>query len=280
MIFKLTLTVGLIIILVAFFAEYMDSTMGMGYGTMLAPVLLILGYSPLQVVPALLLSEFITGMLAGFTHHFVGNVDFRPRTMNVIKIAKALREYGPFESFRRGLPLPLKIAILIGVCSVVGTVSAVLIAVRIPPYYLKLAIGIMIFLIGVVIIATIRREYHFSWKRVVALGVIASFNKGLSGGGYGPVVTGGQLLAGVDGKNAVAITSLAEGLTCLTGVLMYFFSGKHVDWVLAPYLLIGAILSVPLSAITVRKMNTKILKMLIGIVTVILGCLTLFKVLF
>jgi len=61
---------------------------------------------------------------------------------------------------------------------------------------------------------------------------------------------------------------------------MYFFSGKHVDWVLAPYLLIGAILSVPLSAITVRKMNTKILKMLIGIVTVILGCLTLFKVLF
>jgi hypothetical protein len=29
----------------------------------------------------------------------------------------------------------------------------------------------------------------------------------MSGGGYGPVVTGGQLLSGVNGKNAIAITS-------------------------------------------------------------------------
>ena len=44
---------------------------------------------------------------------------------------------------------------------------------------------------------------------------IASFNKGTSGGGYGSVVTGGQLPAGVDGENAVGITSIAEGLPWL-----------------------------------------------------------------
>jgi len=31
----------------------------------------------------------------------------------------------------------------------------------------------------------------FSWKRLIAIGLISSFNKGISGGGYGPLVTGG-----------------------------------------------------------------------------------------
>ena len=38
-------------------AEYIDSTLGMGYGTSLTPILLLLGYSPAQVVPAVLFSE-------------------------------------------------------------------------------------------------------------------------------------------------------------------------------------------------------------------------------
>ena len=31
----------------------------------------------------------------------------------------------------------------------------------------------------------------------------------MSGGGYGPVVTGGQIFSGVNGNNAVGITLLA-----------------------------------------------------------------------
>ncbi len=70
-----------------------------------------------------------------------------------------------------------------------------------PKFYLKLYIGILIALIGIVIIATINREYAFSWKKITILGMIASFNKGISGGGYGPVVVGGQLVSGVNEKN-------------------------------------------------------------------------------
>lgn len=61
------------------------------------------------------------------------------------------------------------------------------------------------------------------------------------GMGYGPVVTGGQLLAGIEGKNAIGLTSLAEGLTCIVGVLVYLIITSSVDWSLAPYLLIGAV---------------------------------------
>ena len=52
--------------LLALGCEYVDSTLGMGYGTTLTPVLLLIGYEPAQIVPSVLLSEFLTGVLAGF----------------------------------------------------------------------------------------------------------------------------------------------------------------------------------------------------------------------
>lgn len=277
-IFSLPLALGIGVLMLAFFAEYIDSTLGMGYGTSLTPILLIMGFSPIQIVPAILLSELVTGLLAGFTHHSMGNVDLKPRTMNIQRIVRGIRELGIVESYRRGIPLHLRIVLLIAACSIAGTVTAVFIAVSIPSFYLKLYIGILITLIGIVILLRKKKDATFSWKKVTALGLIASFNKGMSGGGYGPVVTGGQILSGINGKNAVAITSLAEGLTCLVGVITYFVTDAEIDWQLAPYLMIGAVLSVPLSAITVKKLNTSILKTIIGVLTLVLGLYTLYKI--
>lgn len=279
-IFQISLGMGIAIIIIAFLAEYMDSTLGMGYGTSLTPILILMGYQPMEIVPAVLLSELITGLLAGFTHHMVGNVDFRPKTMNIKKIVNSIRRERFINSVKSGLPLALRITIVIASCSIIGTVVAIIFAINLPKFYLKLYIGLLIFIIGIVIIATANRDFSFSWKRVTILGLIASFNKGTSGGGYGPVVTGGQLVAGVDGKNAIGITSLAEGLTCIVGVISYFILKKDINWMLAPYLIIGAVISVPLSAFTVRKMNTKFLKYIIGVVVILLGLLTLWNTLY
>ncbi|BFN36326.1 sulfite exporter TauE/SafE family protein [Fidelibacter multiformis] len=277
--FELALEVGLALLGLAFFAELVDSSLGMGYGTTLTPVLLLLGFEPLQVVPAILLSELVSGLLAGFTHHAVGNADFKPKTMSLKRIYRAFKEMGFTKSMKKGLPMNLKVALLIASCSVVGTVSAVLIAVNIPKLWLKLYIGGLVFAIGLIVLLTINKMYAFSWKKVGILGIIASFNKGISGGGYGPVVTSGQLLSGVDGKNAVAITSVAEGLTCLVGVLLYIFTDTNLDWSLAPYLTIGAVLSVYPSAFFVKSIKPKVFKMAIGILTMLLGILTLYKTL-
>jgi hypothetical protein len=277
MLFSLPVSTGLIIIMIAFFSEYIDSTLGMGYGTALAPVLLLFGFQPLEVVPAVLLSEFVTGLLAGVVHNAAGNVDFKPKTINIARIVNAFKRHGVVESFRRGVPLHLKVALLIAACSIAGTLTAVLVALSLPAFYLKLYIGVLVLLIGVVIIATINREFGFSWKKVVFLGLVASFNKGMSGGGYGPVVTGGQIIAGVNGKNAIGITSLAEGLTCFVGIAAYYVSPAEVSWRLAPYLLIGAVLSVPLSAFSVKVIRAEHLRYIIGAVTVGLGAMTIVK---
>ena len=277
MIFELALGVGITIIIVAFFAEYIDSTLGMGYGTMLTPLLLIFGFNPLQVVPAVLLSELITGLLAGFTHHKAGNVNFKPKSTNIRYIIKRLKELGYSETFRRGVPIHLKIALVLAACSIIGTIAAVFIAVSISKFWLKLYIGILVTVIGMVILLTLNKNYKFSWKKILGLGFIASFNKGMSGGGYGPVVTGGQLLSGVKGRNAVGITSLAEGLTCAVGVIAYLLTKSIIDWKLAPYLIIGAVISVPFSALTIKKIKTRTLAIIIGIATLILGAFTIIQ---
>ena len=264
----------------AFFCEYMDSTLGMGYGTTLAPVLLLMGFSPAEIVPSILLSELITGLLAGVFHHRQGNVDFKPKTYDVFKISNMLSPLGYIEKVRKSFPLHLKVAILLAACSVVGTVAAVFIAVNIPKFYLKLYIGCLVLAMGIIILVCFKKDFKFSWKKITLLGLVASFNKGMSGGGYGPVVTGGQILSGVEGKSAIGITSLAEGLTCLVGVIAYVLIAKNpVEWKLAPYLILGAVLSVPLSAKSVKLISTKNLKLAIAILTIGLGLFTIIKTL-
>lgn len=266
---------GVIIILMAFVAEYFDSTLGMGYGTSLTPILLIMGYEPMQVVPCILLSELFTGLTASIIHDRMGNVRLMPRNGDNIKVSR----FGFFKNIRFYIPRHLKISLLIGGCSILGTIVAVLIAVNLSQFLVKFYIGILISLMGLLILITSGMNFKFSWYKITGLSVLASFNKGISGGGYGPVVTSGQLLAGVNGKNAIGITSLAESLTCLVGLVLYFSSGKMIDLKLAPYLVIGGLLSVPLSGITVKKMKTNNLKIIIGFVTLCLGGLTLYKIL-
>ena len=268
---------GLCIILIAFVAEYADSTLGMGYGTTLTPVLLLMGFAPLQVVPAVLLSELVTGLLAGVAHHAAGNADLKPAIRNGKSLRKNVDELGWLGTMRHACPRHLKVVLVMAFCSIFGSLAAVFVAVRLPRFYLKLYIGLMVAGIGVYLLLRGRKARRFSWRRITFLGVIASFNKGMSGGGYGPVVTGGQILSGVNGKTAVAVTSLAEGLTCAAAFAAYFFTQAVVDYQLFPYLCVGAVLSVPLSVLSVRRLSPARLQWAISVLVTGLGTFSLVR---
>lgn len=270
----LSIAFGLVVAGIAFACEFVDSTLGMGYGTTLTPLLLLMGFSPLEVVPAVLLSELLTGLGAAMAHHRAGNVSLIPKFSHV---TVSMQRGGIAMVLRRAIPKHLKVALLIGLCSVVGTVIAFGVAVNISRFYLKLYIGGMVLAIGLYLLVRRQRDVPFRWSRLLGLGMLASFNKGLSGGGYGPLVTGGQIVSGVESKNAVAITSLAEALVCLVGFSLYFASRSVPNWGLFPYLCGGAILSVPFCALTVKRIPTRMLYLLIASLTTILGALTLIK---
>ncbi len=258
----------------AFFCELVDSTLGMGYGTTLTPVLLLMGYQPMQVVPAILLSELITGGFAAFAHHRAGNAFFDFRNDTDHKLVKKMGALGYLPKSNDS-----RIAYILGLCSLIGAVGAAIFAVNLKAY-LSPIIGFIVLAMGILILVRHRSPGGFSWKKVTGLGITAAFNKGLSGGGYGPLVTSGQILSGVNGKSAIAITSMAESFTCLVGVVTYLIIGTQVNWGIAPPLIAGAVVSVPLSAILVKRMNTAKFTLVVGIATTILGALTLYKVFF
>jgi uncharacterized membrane protein YfcA len=243
----------LAIMVLAFVLEVVDASFGMGYGTILTPALLMLGFDALMVVPAVITSQLVGDFLAVFFHHQFKNVD-----MSI------------------GSP-DFKVGATLAGFSLVGSVVAVLFALKLSKFALNLYIGVLVAIVGVVVLVNREKDRDFSWLRLLFLGSIASFNKGLSGGGYGPVVTAGQILTGVDARAAIGITSLAEGVTCIAAALMYAFSGKAIDWSLTLALAIGVALSTPVAAVIVKRLGNKHLRLVIGVLTLVLGMVTVLK---
>ena len=62
--------------ILAFFCEFIDSSLGMGYGTTLTPVLLTpnFAYERSTIVQSVLISELATGLLATFCHTLMSNL--------------------------------------------------------------------------------------------------------------------------------------------------------------------------------------------------------------
>jgi hypothetical protein len=245
----------LAVFLAALVCEYMDSSLGMGYGTTLTPLLLLAGFAPLQIVPAVLVSELITGVAAGWMHHRDGNVDF-------LRDARARRTVLHLTALSAG-----------------GAIAAVFVAVSVSKFVLGLFITAIVLAMGVIILVTRERQVKYRSGSILAVGAVAAFNKGLSGGGYGPLVTAGQVVSGLPAKHAVAITSVAESLTCAVGVAAYLVAGKAIDWNLAVPLVVGAALSVPMATATILRMPEKSVRGLVGLTTVLLGGVALWKLL-
>ncbi len=237
----------------ALVCEYIDSSLGMGYGTALTPLLILCEFDPKQIVPAVLLSELLTGLSAGILHHKDGNVDF----------------YRDVQAKQTTL--------LLSFLSAVGAILAVNIAVRVPKNILSAFISTIIICAGILILLSIRRQFQYRKVHIIVLGTVAAFNKGMSGGGYGPLVTAGQVVSGITPKSAVAITSIAESFTCLIGVTAYCIAGGDINWSLAFPLICGALLSVPMATITIKLIPEAYVKTLVGCTTLILGIIAAIK---
>jgi uncharacterized membrane protein YfcA len=249
------LKTALMLLGLCFACELVDSGLGMGYGTILTPVLLLLGYSPADIVPTVLLSELLSGFTAASFHHQIRNVDLSMRGAD------------------------LKPALLLAGGSVTGVTAGVLIAVSLPKTALSLAIGCIIMISGLFVIILSRRSIRYRVWKMLLLSMVASFNKAVSGGGYGPLVTSGQILSGVQSKSSVGITSFAEAFTCLLAVTLFLLKGGYINLLLFIPMAAGALASVPFAVFAINRTREHHLKLIIGFLTFVMGALTIAKAL-
>lgn len=253
-----------LIVFLAFLFEMLDSAAGMGFGTAFSPILLLMGYHPLAVTPVLLISESCSGLLAGYMHHEMGNAQF---------------------SFRRPLSFDSKLVALIAVCGILGIALSVIIVyamIQLPTSFIKTYVTVLVIIMGVM--GILRHKLRFSSRfhpagMAICAG-LASFNKGVGGGGYGPVITLGQVFSGVDEKRAVAITNLAEGIISVAGTAVFFslaFANIHVQLILLPSVIAGSILGSVAAPYLVRIMPIHVFKYIVPLYAIMIGILMIFN---
>jgi len=273
---EITVGIFLALFIFAFACEFIDSSLGMGYGTILTPTLLILGFDPLVVVPAVLLSQAFGGLSASVFHHQFENVSFSKNSMD------------------------LKIVLVIAGFGLIATVCGALVSINISKLVLRTYIGLLVSVMGIFVLRN--KPFAFSFRKMAGIGILSAFNKGVSGGGFGPVVTGGQILAGYKHKAAIGVTTLAEAPICICGFFTYIigrtvkelqgpilsmpvssffhymFSPKMLQWELIIALLLGSILVAPFGAFTTRILSRKTnMHYILGILIITLGAWTLIK---
>ncbi|TFF95320.1 MAG: sulfite exporter TauE/SafE family protein [Promethearchaeota archaeon] len=257
----------IIIVIIAFFFEILDSGAGMGFGTGLTPLLLLLDYTPLQVVPAILISESITGLVDSYFDNEFKNVEYS------------------FRPLSDSLKLALLIAFF-GCIAIFISIYLTYLALELPTVFIKIYVAVLV--LGMGIFALFRTSLKNTDqskpkpKLLVAFAAIAGFNKGVGGGGYGPVITLGQLNSGVYEKSATAIVSLSEAIVSIMGVITFIFisaAGVELDLVLLPSLFTGAFIGALITPYIVRVVPNKVWKIVIPVYAIGIGIYSFIKIL-
>jgi hypothetical protein len=208
--------------------EFLDASAGMGYGTAITPLLLMLGFDPIQIVPAVMIQQAAAGLLGAFLHREFGNVEWVFRPMS--------------ETVRLWLYVAG-----VGCLAAALSITAVYGLLHLPTVWVKLYVAILLSAMGFVSLVGFRSDRRdYRPRRMIAFGALAAFNKGIGGGGYGPVVTVGGMLSGVPVKSMMAVTAISEGTVCVfsTAVWLAMLSnGVVIDFILLPSMLLGSMIA-------------------------------------
>ncbi|UCE36548.1 MAG: sulfite exporter TauE/SafE family protein [Thermoplasmata archaeon] len=242
-----------IMVLLALLMEVIDSSLGMMYGTLLSPILIGYGFEPLVVVPAILISQAVGGIGGTISHQKFRNADFNGLT-NDTKIVLAM-------------VIPGLLVVFVGVFA----------ATNLSSLWVKTYIGILVIIMSALCLSPLK--YKFAWWKHYAVGVLAAFNKALTGGGFGPVTSTGGILGGLESKVSIATTTFAEVIICLAAFVVYLFFVGNLYMVLVGSLCFGAVVGGIIGPYISSRVSHTRLRICIGILGIASGIWLLWRVL-
>jgi uncharacterized membrane protein YfcA len=235
------------VVLLAAFFEFMDASAGMGFGTALTPMLLMVGFDPKQIVPVVMIQQGAAGLVGAFLHREFENVEWKFKPMSET----------------------IKLALIIVVSGVVFNVLAIVGIYKIfavDKIWIKLYVALLLLMMGGVSLFQSKKERPYKPGKMVLWASLAGFNKGVGGGGYGPVVTIGGLMAGVPVKSMLAVTAISEGAVSTVAVLVWLAmlsSGVKIDYILLPSFMLATMFSAVAAPYMTRVFPEKLWKIVV-----------------
>ncbi len=235
------------VVLIAAFFEFMDASAGMGFGTALTPLLLMLGFDPKQIVPVVMIQQGAAGLVGAFLHREFENVEWKFKPMSeTIKLAMIIVISG----------------VIFNIISIVGVYKIF----QVDKIWIKAYVALLLLMMGVTSLFQSKKERPYKPGKMVFWASLAGFNKGVGGGGYGPVVTIGGMMAGVPVKSMMAVTAISEGSVSTCSVIVWLLmlgSGVTIDYILLPSFMLATMFSAVAAPYMTRVFPEKIWKVVV-----------------
>lgn len=224
-------------------AQFVDGSLGMGYGLTSSTLLIFAGLSPAAASASVHLAEVGTTALSGVAHHRFGNVDW--------------------HAVRR-IAIPGGIGAFLGatLLSSLSTESAKPLAST-----LLFTLGIYVLLRFLLGKQRVSRKGQPGLRFLAPLGLIGGFIDATGGGGWGPVTTPTLLADGRLAPNRVVGTVSASEFIVAISASAGFFSalgGEVLRMEFVAALLAGGFIAAPIAAYTVRHVNPRLLGVIVG----------------
>ena len=250
------------VVLLAAFFEFMDASAGMGFGTALTPILLVLGFDPKQIVPVVMIQQGVAGLVGALLHREFENVEWK---------------FSPMSE-------TVKLWIIIGVTGCLAVSMSIIGIYKFFPIdkvWIKLYVALLLLMMGFISLFTARKDIPYKPLKMLGFAALAGFNKGVGGGGYGPVVTIGGLLSGVPVKSMLAVTAVCEGTVSTFAIIVWLAlltSGVQIDYLLLPSMMLATMFSAVAAPYTTRVFPEKAWKVIVPIYSVLVAVYVFIKI--
>lgn len=229
---------------VGLLAQLIDGSLGMAYGVTSSTLLLAAGVAPAAASAAVHFSEIGTSLVSGFSHHKLGNVDWR--TVSI-------------------LALPGFVGAFVG-----ATFLASLDGDAAKPWVAGILLGLGLYVVWRFLVLGGRRptfKARPSARFLAPIGLVGGALDAIGGGGWGPVGTTSLLSSGrLEPRKVIGSIDTSEFVVAVGGSLGFILAlgSQGIEWGYAGALLAGGVIAAPIAAWLVRKLPARVLGVAAG----------------
>ena len=250
----------LLFMLVGLGAQLVDGAIGMAYGVISTTILLSIGIPPVVASAAVHTAEIATTGISGISHAMFKNIDY--------------------ALFRR-LVIP----------GIMGSIIGSYLLTKIPTQMATPFISTYLLIMGIFILyrafqkgkliqaiktffvkKILKRKLPSSHARgLMPLGFAGGFFDAAGGGGWGAIVTSSLLAQGTTPHFTIGSVNLTEFLVTVSASATFFFTIGLTHWPIIIGLVVGGAIGAPLAAYLVRRIDSHILMLMVGVLIILLS---------
>lgn len=233
-------------ILIGFFAQLIDGSLGMGYKTSAAAFLLSIGVPPVLASASVHTAGIFTSGVSGLSHAQFGNVD-------------------------RGLMWRLALP------GIAGGIAGAILLTSVPTEIIKPLVAVYLLLMGLrITLRALGRLRGPGLKaRITPLAAAGGFFDAVGGGGWGPIVTGTLVAQSDEPRYVIGSVNLAEFFVSIAQAVAFFSLLGALNLPIVGGLMIGGVVAAPIAAYICKHLPLQRLMLLVGLLVIFLSGRTL-----